>query len=83
MGIVIATVASLAEKVALSLATRSLVTGASKLTKKSPEEKVAKALERALNQVSVDNEFWKNNVKRQAEDVILILIHTEDHPRYE
>lgn len=82
MGIVIATVASLAEKVAFSLAAKSIVVGTSKLTKKSPEEKVAKALEKALNQVAVDNEFWKNDVKRRVDDVIRILIHTLDNPQY-
>lgn len=73
---------TLAKKVALSLATKSIVDGVGKLTRKSPEERVAKALEKALNQVAVDNEFWKNDVKRQVEDVILILIHTLDDPRY-
>lgn len=72
---------ALADKVAISLVTKSIIGGVGKIRKKSPEERVAKALERAL-QVVVDNGFWKNDVKRQVEDVIRILIHALDNPQY-
>ncbi len=56
--------------------------GADKIAKNSPEDNVAKALEKALDKVSPDNEFWKNDVLRQIEEVIQILIRILDNPRY-
>ena len=75
-------IATIAEKVALSLATKTISDGIGKIVKKSPEEKVAKALEKALDKVSPDNEFWKNDVKRQIGEVIQILIRIMDNPQY-
>ncbi len=72
----------MAKKVALSLATKTISDGIGKIVKKSPEEKVAKALEKALDKVSPDNEFWKNDVKRQIGEVIQILIRIMDNPQY-
>ena len=82
MGFVIATATIIAEKVALTLAAKSITDGVTKILKKSPEEKVAKAFGKALDKVAVGNEFWKSDVKRQVEDVIRILIRILDNPCY-
>ena len=53
-----------------------------KIRKKTPEEKVKKALEKALNTVAVDNEFWKQDVLRRSDDILMILIRMMDDPKY-
>ena len=76
------TIATLAEKVVVTLMAKPISDGVVNILKNSPEEKVAKALEKALDKVSPDNEFWKNDVKRQVGEVIQILIYTLDNPQY-
>lgn len=43
--------------------------------------KVERALQKALDKVSPDNEFWKNDVQRQRDDVITVLIRILDDPK--
>ncbi len=50
------------------------------LPNKSLEEKVAQALGKALDKLGYDNEFYKNDVKRQIGDVIDALIWMIDYP---
>ena len=64
----------IAKKVLLSIVTKEITGGIYRIFKKSPEKKVEKALRKALNKVSHDNEFWKNDVIRQRDDVLNILI---------
>lgn len=84
------TTEQLAEKVVVTLAAKPIAGavstvvkfGYSKIVKDSPEDRVAKALAKALDKAALGNEFWKDDVKRQIEEVIQILVLTLNNPRY-
>lgn len=72
---------SIANEIVLILL-RAVADGVTKIGKKTPEEKVKKALEKALDKVAGGNEFWKQYVLRQTDDILMILIRMMDDPKY-
>jgi tetratricopeptide (TPR) repeat protein len=69
-----AIIIEIVEKVVFSLTAKTITDGISKVFKKTREEKIINALQKALNMVARDNEFWKNDVMDQCEDVLRILV---------
>lgn len=76
MGTIITTAAiiAVAKEVVKTLSTNTISDGVVKILKNTPEERVEKALQKALDKTALGNEFWKQEVLRQKDDVIEILI---------
>ena len=71
------------EKIIGSVAAKLTTDGIHKcFNNKTLGEKVERALQNALDKVAPDNEFWKNDVLRQCDDVITILIRILDDSKY-
>ena len=69
-----AIIIKIVEKVVYSLTAKTITDGISRALKKTREEKIINALQKALNMVARDNEFWKNDVINQYNDVLNILV---------